>query len=424
MFFKGYKCFSCEAEYAADLNNYTCPKCGGNLDVTYDYHQMERETGRERMIHAGRPDIFRYAPLLPVESLRLTSPLRVGMTPLYAAERLGLSIGLRHVFLKDDGLNPSASFKDRAGALALVIAREAGSEVIAAASTGNAGSSMAYLAASVGMPCVVFVPENAPAAKITQLLVFGAQVLAVRGSYDDAYGLCRKVCEQRGWFNRNTGYNPFTREGKKTCSYEICEHLGWHTPDRIVVPTGDGNIISGIWKGMRDLLAVGLINRLPKIDCAQSIASSAISQTVWSLRRLNLQPKAIKWSDVKVNPVRAATLADSISVDEPSDGIAAVRAVIESGGEAVAVTDEEILAAIPELARMAGVFAEPAAAATWACLKKMVAEQMVSPDERVVCLITGNGLKDIANARKVAGEPTVIDPTVEAADATLELAGL
>ena len=424
MFFKGYKCFSCEAEYAADLNNYTCPKCGGNLDVTYDYHQLEREMGRERMIHAGRPDIFRYAALLPVESLRLTSPLRVGMTPLYTAERLGMSVGLRHVFLKDDGLNPSASFKDRAGALALVIAREAGAEVIAGASTGNAGSSMAYLAASVGMPCVIFVPEAAPAAKITQLLVFGAQVLAVRGTYDDAYELCRKVCEQRCWFNRNTGYNPFTREGKKTCSYEICEHLGWHTPDRIIVPTGDGNIISGIWKGLLDLMAVGLINRLPKVDCAQSIASSAISQTVWSLRRLNPEAKKIQWSEVKINPVRAATLADSISVDMPSDGIAAIRAVIESGGEAVTVTDEEILAAIPELARLAGVFAEPAAAATWACLKKMVAEQMVAPDERIVCLITGNGLKDIANARKVAGEPTVIDPTVEAADAALELAGL
>ena len=419
MYFIGFKCFKCATGQDREFAGYICPACGGNLEVIYSYERLKHEVGRDRMVAAGRSDIFRYANLLPISRVDFAPPLKVGMTPLYHADRLGASVGLKHLHLKDDGLNPSASFKDRAGAVALIRAREVNAKVVAGASTGNAGSSMACLAASVGMPCVIFVPEKAPAAKIAQLLVFGAKVLAVRGTYDDAFDLCLKVCERRGWFNRNTGYNPFTREGKKTCSFEICEQLGWHVPDRVVVPTGDGNIISGIWKGMRDLYAVGMIDHLPKIDCAQSESSQAVSQAVWKLRGQHAKPELAKWMDAVIEPVKAATLADSISVDMPRDGLAAVRAVIESGGDAYTVPDTEILAAIPELARLAGVFAEPAAACAWACLKKMAQQKVIRPDERVVCLITGNGLKDVASARRVAGEPMVIDPSVEAVERVL-----
>ncbi|MBU1908505.1 MAG: threonine synthase, partial [Verrucomicrobia bacterium] len=350
----------------------------------------------------------------------LAPPLRIGWTPLYAAGRLGAPLGLKQLYIKDDGLNPSASFKDRAGAVALVRAREKGAKVIAGASTGNAGSSMACLTASVGLPCVIFVPEKAPPAKIAQLLVFGARVLAVRGTYDDAFDLCMKICDERGWFNRNTGHNPFTREGKKTCSYEICEQLGWHAPDRVVVPTGDGNIISGIWKGMKDLYAVGLIDRLPKIDCAQSEKSNAITRAVEQVRAAHPDGAAsVDWRHVRIEPVKATTLADSISVDVPRDGLAAVRAVIESGGEACTVPDEEILAAIPELARGAGVFAEPAAACAWAVTRRLAQAGRIQPDEKVICLVTGNGLKDVGAARKAAGEPVLIKPTVEAANDAL-----
>lgn len=421
MFFTGFKCFKCATGQDREFAGCICPSCGGNLEVVYNYERLKLEVGRERMVTAGRQDIFRYAHLLPISRVDFASPLKVGMTPLYHADRLGASAGLKHVYLKDDGLNPSASFKDRAGAVALVRAREMNAKVVAGASTGNAGSSMACLAASVGIPCVIFVPEKAPAAKIAQLLIFGAKVLAVRGTYDVAFDLCMKVCERRGWFNRNTGYNPFTREGKKTCSFEICEQLGWHAPDRVIVPTGDGNIISGIWKGMRDLHAIGMIDRLPKIDCAQSEASQAVSQTVWKLRAQHAKPELAKWADVKIEPVNASTIADSIAVDVPRDGLAAVRAVVESGGQAVTVSDDEILAAIPELARQTGVFAEPAAACAWACLKKMAQQKSIRPDERVVCLITGNGLKDVASARRVAGEPIVIDPSVDAAEAALKI---
>ncbi len=420
MFVTGFRCVACGATRPAAFEGFVCPACHGNLDVTYDYDAVRASMDMDAPFQSPRNDIFKYAPLLPVENIDSAPRLRVGATPLYRAERLGRSEGLRALYLKDDGLNPSASYKDRASAVALARARDIGAPIVAGASTGNAGSSMACLSASAGMPCVIFVPEKAPAAKIAQLLIFGAHVMAVRGTYDDAFDLCLEFCTKHGWFNRNTGYNPYTREGKKTCSFEICEAFRWQAPDWIVVPVGDGNIISGIWKGLKDLHALGLIERLPRLACAQSSDSDAISKAVWTLQRQTRErPGPIDWATVAIPTVQATTCADSISVDVPRDGIAAVRAVIESGGSAITVPDLDILAAIRELALLEGVFAEPAAATTWACLKKMVREQKVDPDQRIVCLITGNGLKDIANARKVAGEPMVIEPTLEAAEAGL-----
>jgi threonine synthase len=413
----GFQCYACATRQPGGFSGFTCPACGGNLEVLYDGDRVAASA-----FPSDRMDIFRYAALLPVRDLTLAPPLRVGRTPLYRADRLGAAAGLRHLHLKDDGLNPSASFKDRAGAVALVVALERGARVIAGATTGNAGSSMACLAASVGMPCVIFVPEKAPAAKIAQLLVFGATVLAVRGTYDEAFDLCVKVCKERGWFNRNTGLNPFTREGKKTCSFEIWEQLGNTAPDRVLVPTGDGNIISGIWKGFRDLKALGRIDRLPKLDCVQSESSAAICRAVQRTRKARGRGP-VDWTRVEIEPVLSSTIADSISVDLPRDGLAAVRAVIESGGEGVTVSDADILAAIPEIARASGVFAEPAAAATWAGARKLAAERKIGAEESVVCLMTGSGLKDIARAREAAGEPHVIAATVKAADEALKKMG-
>ena len=412
--FSGFRCFGCGTVQGADFGGYVCPACGGNLEVRYAW---PKAAPAGWWIDESRKDVFRYRALLPVSRLDLASPLRVGMTPLYAAPRLGEKAGLRKLFLKDDGQNPSASFKDRAGAVALVRAREIGAKVLCGASTGNAGSSMACLAASVGMPCVIFVPEKAPPAKIAQLLVFGAKVLAVKGTYDDAFDLCMEVCAQRGWFNRNTGHNPFTREGKKTAAFEIFEQLG-KIPDWVAVPTGDGNIIAGIWKGFCDLKEAGIADRLPKMLCAQSTDSRAISEAAWKLQKSGA--KSPDWKGVAIAPVAATTVADSISVDIPRDGLAAVRAVIESGGAASAVPDAEILSAIPEIARGAGVFAEPAASCAWAGLKKAAKDGIVKPDETVVCMCTGNGLKDIASARKAAGEPVPVENSVAAAMAATE----
>jgi threonine synthase len=391
-----YRCFACDTTQAADFSGWTCPSCGGNLDVLND---AETILGQVRKS--------------PFDTDRI--PLQIGNTPLYPAARLGQTLGLRNLYLKDDTVNPSASSKDRASAAVVLRALDAGADIVSVASTGNAGSSLACIAAAAGLQAMVLVPESAPVAKLTQAISFGARVLAVRGSYDDAFDLCLAASREFGWFNRSTGVNPFTREGKKVCAWEIWASLNGRVPDRIVVPTGDGNILSGMWKGWCELKAVGLIDRLPKMDCAQSAGSDAISRTVLGLRRGG----AIDWAAVQLAAVSAHTVADSISVDRPRDGLAAVRAVIESGGEAVAVPDAEILAAIPEIAAATGVFPEPAAATPWAVVKQMVKDSKIAPDEVVVCLVSGNGLKDIASARKVAGRPRVIDPSLEALEAAL-----
>lgn len=402
----GYRCTACNTEQGADFGGFVCPACGGNLEITYNFAAIEPEFG------AGE-GMFRYASLLPCEDPGSTLPLTIGGTPLHRSRRLGATAGLENLWLKDETGNPSASIKDRASAVALLRAAATGADTVAVASTGNAGSSTACLAAALGMRAVVFVPETAPAAKLTQSLAYGARVLAVRGSYDDAYDLCLRACEERGWFNRSTGFNPFTREGKKTSSFETWEQLG-QVPDRVVVPTGDGNILSGAWKGWRDLHAAGLIDRLPKIDCAQSAGSAAICHAIECIRASGQEPA---WRSVDIESVAASTVADSISVDQPRDGLAAVRAVIESGGEAVTVSDDEILAAIGELASTAGVFAEPAAAAPWAAAKRLAADGRIDSEETVVLLITGNGLKDVAAVP--VGKPTLVDANPRSLSALL-----
>ena len=261
----GLKCTICGAEYSVDEVPYVCPKHGydGIVDVMYDYERIKARFDRESLAKAQSPDdytIWRYKPLLPVEPDSPVPPLRVGWTPLYAAPRLAERLGLRHVWVKDDGVNPTASFKDRASAVAVVKAQEMGAEIITTASTGNAAAALAGLSASVGLPAVIFVPKTAPPAKIAQHLIYGARVMLVDGTYDDAFELTLKVAEEFDWYNRNTAYNPYMSEGKKTAAYEICEQLSWEAPDRIFVPVGDGCIIGGIHKGLKDLMALSLIH--------------------------------------------------------------------------------------------------------------------------------------------------------------------
>lgn len=405
----GYQCFACSEKQAVNFRGFLCPSCGGNLDITYDYG--EAVTGIDEGFRNGSGDLFRFSALLPLKQPRPHFPLRVGGTPLYAVRPLQKMGGMSGLYLKDETLNPSASLKDRASAVAIARAQDVGADVVAVASTGNAGSSLACLAAATGISSVVFVPASAPVAKLTQMLAFGAHVLAVRGNYDDAYDLCQAASDEFGWFNRSTGYNAFTREGKKTCAFEIWQDLGGRAPDRVLVSSGDGNTLSAIWKGWCDLKAVGLIDSLPKIDCVQSQASDAINRTVRQIRSSG--EVNVDWSSLEVSEVSASTLADSISVDRPRDGLAAVKAVIQSGGEIVTVSDHDILSAIADMARATGVFAEPAAAAPWAGLKQLIREQRVDRDELVICIVSGSGLKDIAHAKTVAGEPKIIEPSLQ-----------
>lgn len=404
-FVNGHLCYSCDALYPAEPPIVgTCPACGGNLEVTYDVAAVRAVMTRERLAADDRRHVWRYEAYLPVAPGSLRPPLTVGCTPLYEARRLGKVVGHERLMLKDETRNPSASFKDRASAVALTKGLEMGARIMTGASTGNAGSSMACLAASMGLSPVIFVPEKAPRAKVAQLLLFGATVVAVRGTYDQAFDLCLEATRRYGWYNRNTGFNPYTREGKKTCAFEIAEGLGWDVPDVVAVSVGDGNIISGLWKGFRDLLAIGLVDRLPRMLAVQSSRSNAVAA-------------ALDAGLAAPGAVSATTLADSISVDLPRDGVAAMRAVRESEGFAVEVDDEEILAAIPLLARNSGVFGEPAGAAAVAGVAEAVRRGLLDPSWRVVAVVTGSGLKDVESALKAAGKPLAMDADPSALDA-------
>jgi len=409
------RCTICGSEYGVDEIAYVCPKHGddGIVDVQYDYDLIKSRISRESLaqippLAGARGGIWRYKPLLPVEPDSPVPPLRVGWTPLYNAPRLAARLGLKHVWVKDDGVNPTASFKDRASAVAVVKAQEAGAEIITTASTGNAAAALAGLAASVGLPAVIFVPKSAPPAKIAQHLIYGARVMLVDGSYDDAFELTLKVAQEFGWYNRNTAYNPYMSEGKKTAAFEICEQLAWNAPERIFVPVGDGCIIGGIHKGLKDLLSLGWIDQMPKIMGVQAAGSSALVDA-WEC---GLQG----W---EMTPQPAHTLADSISAGLPRDRNKALAAARETGGAYLAVSDQEILDAIPVIARNTGVFSEPAAAAAYAGLVKAVEKGLVASDERIVVLLTGSGLKDIANAMKTVPEPPVVAPTLEAVKAVM-----
>jgi threonine synthase len=293
--------------------------------------------------------------------------------------------------------------------VAVVKAREVGAQVITTASTGNAAAALAGLSASVGLPAVIFVPKTAPPAKIAQHLIYGARVMLVDGTYDDAFELTLKVAEEFGWYNRNTAYNPYMSEGKKTAAYEICEQMAWKAPDRIFVPVGDGCIIGGIHKGLKDLMAMGWIDTMPKIMGIQALGSSPLVDAFECGRP--------GW---EMETVDAHTVADSISAGLPRDRNKALAAARETGGAFLSVTDEEILAAIPVIARNTGVFSEPAAAASYAGLIKAVELGLIGADERIVLLLTGSGLKDIASAMKTVPEPPVVAPDLDAVKAIVK----
>ena len=403
------KCLICGEQYRPDEVDYVCPDHGdeGVLDVQYDYDFIGRQISRETLLNANDLTIWRYKPMLPVQPDAKVPPLAVGWTPLYPAPRLASELGLKTVWVKDDGLQPTASFKDRASAIAVVKAMEKGARVITTASTGNAAAALSGLCACVGQPNVIFVPETAPQAKIAQLLVFGSRVILVKGTYDDAFELCLKAAKTYGWYNRNSGYNPYMTEGKKTAAYEICEQLDWKAPDRIFVSVGDGCIIGGLHKGLKDLLALGWIDKMPKLMGVQA-AGSSFMYAAWKNGE-DILTKA---------PISAQTVADSISAGLPSDRIKALAAVTETGGAYFCLSDDEILAAIPELARSTGVFAEPAGAAAYAGLVKAVDKRLVSTDEKIVVLNTGNGLKDVAGAMQavdlVETKPFRVRPDLEA----------
>jgi threonine synthase len=407
-------CLICGRHYRTDEVDYVCPDHGdeGILDVQFDYDFIARQISKDMLRHSGEFTIWRYKALLPVDADAAVPPLSVGWTPMYHTPGLAAHLGLKHVWVKDDGRQPTASLKDRASAVAVVKAAEKGADIITTASTGNAAAALSGLCASVGQANVIFVPQSAPQAKIAQLLVYGSRVILVKGTYDDAFELCLQASKKYGWYNRSTGYNPYMCEGKKTAAYEICEQLGWHAPDRIFVSVGDGCIIAGLHKGLKDLMALGWIDRMPKLMGIQAAGSSYLYEAWKNNEDILTKP-----------PIDAQTVADSISSGLPRERIKALNAVKETGGAFISISDNDILRAIPALARRAGVFAEPAGAAAYAGLVAAVDRQLISEDEKIVVLNSGNGLKDVSGAMRavelVQTKPVQVPPDFAAVEAVV-----
>jgi len=364
--------------------------------VQYDYPSITRRLTHRALAARSEHSQWRYRELLPIGADSAVPRLQAGWTPLTQAPAVARHLGLAKLFLKDDGRNATGSLKDRASALAVVKAREKHQKIIACASTGNAASSCAGMAASMGLRSVIFVPERAPEPKVTQLLIFGATVLRVRGSYEQAFQLCQQACEKWGWYNRNCAVNPYLVEGKKTAGLEIAEQLAWDPPDWVAVSVGDGCTLAGVWKAFRELKTVGLIERTPRILGVQAAGAAPVT--------------AAFLSGEPMQPLEPHSIADSIAVGVPRNWKKAVLAVGESCGAMINVTDDEILDAMRYCGRLAGVFAEPAAAAAVAGLSRAVATGLVPRRASAVALITGNGLKDIQSARAAAGKPFDLAP--------------
>lgn len=399
-----FECSHCGQKFEPHQVTYNCPICSGNLDSHFSWEEKPGEVNQKSILESRESSLWRYAPLLAVPDPGfLASPLhRVGYTPVYQPENLRQKLGLRSLYVKDESPNPSASFKDRASAIVISRAIETDIDTTIAASTGNAGAAMACMAASVGKRAIILAPKSAPPAKIAQLLTFGAEVILVDGSYDDAFDLSIEASNEFGWYNRNTGYNPYTVEGKKTAGLEIWEQVLRLLPSgqevNIFIPVGDGNILSGVAKGFHDLLALGWIEKLPRIIGVQAEGSAAISNAFFT-------------NSDKIEAVHAQTLADSISVDLPRDGLRALKRVRQSDGFYLTVPDQEILKAIPQLGS-AGLFVEPAAATAYAGLVKALENGQIDPATPALVLATGSGLKDIKAAMQAVPTAQIIEPTL------------
>ena len=410
------KCVHCGREYKAAEVEYYCSACGhhdGILDVVYDYDAVKRELNADTL--AGNRDLsmWRYLLLLPVNSPELIPHLQVGWTPLYAAPKLAGELGVARCWVKDEGRNPTASFKDRASSVGVVKALEKNASQITCASTGNAASSLAGFAAAAGIPATIFVPSRAPEAKVAQLLVYGARVFSVQGTYDEAWELCMKASAEFGWYNRNCAINPYLIEGKKTVTLELAEQFrnaGDEFPDWVVVSVGDGCTIGGVWKGLVEMNRLGILPRLPRILGVQAEGC---------------QPFVNAWrTGDALSPCEAHTVADSIAVGHPRNFAKGMRAVTESGGAFIAVPDEEILESINMVARKAGVFGEPAGVAGAAGVKRAVATGVIGRNETVALIVTGNGLKDVQSAARAAGKAIAVLPEMdEIREAVLATAG-
>ena len=399
-----YECVDCGADYLATSVRYLCPKCNlqnsadlppkGVLKLIYDYSNIKKTLGNELKTKLFAED---YLSLLPIQSFKSMPYLRVGKTPVYNVTNNGLSEN-HQLYLKDDSQNPTYSFKDRASAVVSAFAKENDIKTIVTASTGNAGSSLAGICAAQNQRAIVFVPAKAPIAKLTQIVMYGAELVPVNGTYDDAFNLSIEATKEFGWFNRNTAYNPLTIEGKKTVSFEIYQQFEGNIPNFIFVPVGDGVIISGLYKGFEDLLELDLIDNIPTIVAVQAKGSNNLISNMAS-------------DEFKYEP--SSTLADSISVDIPRNFYMAKNYLKKYDGKTIDVSDKNILEASIKLSIKTGLFAEPAAAAAMAGFVKFLELGNIEKEIKSLVLLTGSGLKDLNAVSKFITKIKPIDCNID-----------
>lgn len=410
-YIKGYRCTICGAEFKPGEVNLTCPHCGekGILDVVYDYDALKEVLTKEYFAKNKNYSMWRYAPIMGIQEDHIDEMLRVGWTPLYEARNLGKELGVKKLYVKDDGLNPSGSSKDRASGVAVLKAIEAGADTIACSSTGNAASSCACQAAHMGLKAVIFVPKRAPIGKATQICLYGATLIKVDGDYKAAFQLSKAAIDKYGWYNRNAAINPFMVEGKKTVSMEIAEQLNFEPTDWVAVSVGDGCTVGGVYKGFMEFHKLGLIKKIPKIlgvqstGCCPFVISSETNEP-------------LKEADEN-------TLADSIAVGIPRNPIKALNAIKFSNGAWISVPDSDILKAMGLLGRTEGIFGEPAGVAAIAGIRKAVEMGIIKPNETVTTIVTGNGLKDPVNGQKAVSMPEPMAPSLDELDKFLKEKG-
>ncbi len=404
----GLRCRECGRQYPVEALN-ICDYCFGPLEVVYDYDAVAAATSREK-IAAGPQTIWRYSELLPVSD-PVPIDLGAGCTPLVRADRLAAELGLGELWVKNDTVNPTGSFKDRVVSVALTKARQLGFKVAACASTGNLANSVAAHASRAGMVSVVFIPSDLEVAKVVTTAVYGGNLVAVEGTYDDVNRLCAELSsEHPSWAFVNVNIRTYYAEGSKTLAFEVAEQLGWRAPDHVVVPVASGSQLTKVAKGFSELYKVGLLDEEPHVRISGAQAAGC-------------SPVATAYADGAdvIRPVKPHTIAKSLAIGNPADGWYALKTVRDSGGAFAAVTDEEIIEGIRLLARTEGIFAETAGGVTIASLMKLVASGVVRPDERVVAYVTGNGLKTVEALAPVVGPTATIAPTLQAFAAAVDV---
>ena len=404
--FKSLKCKECGEEYELKAAH-VCEFCFGPLEVTYDYSLLKQITSRDT-IQAGPASIWRYRSFLPVAS---DDPIDVGtgMTPLLQSHRLARRLGLKHLYIKNDAVNmPTLSFKDRVVSVALTRARELGFSTVSCASPGNLANSTAAIAARAGLDCCVFIPADLEAGKVLGTLIYSPTVMAVEGNYDQVNRLCSEVANTHGWGFVNINLRPYYSEGSKTLGYEVAEQLGWELPDHIVAPLASGSLFTKIYKGFQEFIQVGLVDEKPvRFSGAQADGCSPIAEAYRENRDF-------------ISPVKPSTIAKSIAIGNPADGVYAVDIARKTNGTIESVSDAEIIAGMKLLAETEGIFTETAGGTTVAVLQKLVEAGKIDPEEKTVIYITGNGLKTQEAVQGYIGEPLTIDAKLDSFERALE----